>query len=71
MDTTTDPTPDRLMSTNDAAATLGAPVRTVQYWIKTGRLPYAVKLPGGPGVYVLNEADVHQFKANLDARRTR
>lgn len=34
------------------------PLRTVQYWATTGRLPVALKLPGLTGAYLFRPEDV-------------
>lgn len=45
------------ISATEAARLLGAPRRTVLYWLSTGRLP-SEKLTGYRGQYVVDTADV-------------
>lgn len=63
-------TPD-LITTTEAAARLGLPVRTVQWHAMQGNLPHTLKLPGR-GTYLFDPADVDAFKVRHSAghRRT-
>lgn len=58
----------RKLTVRETAELLAVPIRTVQHWAKTGRLP-AEQLPGPNGAYLIDRADVEALCATRGAVR--
>jgi excisionase family DNA binding protein len=52
-----------LIKTSEAARILGVHVSTVARMVATGKLPYAVKVPGETGAYLFSRETVEAAKA--------
>lgn len=55
------------LTTAQVADAKGVNPRTVARWVKSGRLPYAVKVPGETGAYLFDPADVDALDMPAEA----
>jgi DNA-binding transcriptional MerR regulator len=54
---------DELLFTADVAARCGVTVRTVNRWVREGKLTPAMQAPGPKGARVFNAADLEQAQS--------
>jgi DNA-binding transcriptional MerR regulator len=47
-----------LLTASQVSKEFKVPLRTVQYWARTGRLPYAQKLPGKTVAFLFDKDEV-------------